>query len=180
MFTSTWTLVRTISVAVKCSAVICSCWMNVYLLKHFCDSTVGGLHRLPPKAQQEPSKASSNKRQKPGIHLGVTPAILRARYNLSATDVGAAQNNSQAVAQVWPSQNKLKKWLLSDMFTWAQYLKTPFSPFSSWSSTTAPQTWLSLWACLAGAFSITLRWTESWALKEQERLVRRPVWMWST
>ncbi|XP_036927421.1 tripeptidyl-peptidase 1 [Acanthopagrus latus] len=60
---------------------------------------VGGLHRLPPKAQQEPSKASSNKRQKPGIHLGVTPAILRARYNLSATDVGAAQNNSQAVAQ---------------------------------------------------------------------------------
>lgn len=60
---------------------------------------VGGLHRLPPKRQQELSKASSNRRQKPGVHLGVTPAILRARYNLSTTDVGTAQNNSQAVAQ---------------------------------------------------------------------------------
>uniref|UniRef100_A0A671XJI2 Tripeptidyl-peptidase 1 n=1 Tax=Sparus aurata TaxID=8175 RepID=A0A671XJI2_SPAAU len=60
---------------------------------------VGGLHRLPPKGQQELSKASSNRRQKPGVHLGVTPAILRARYNLSTTDVGTAQNNSQAVAQ---------------------------------------------------------------------------------
>lgn len=74
--------------------------MFIYLLKHFCDSTVGGLHRLPPKGQQELSKASSNRRQKPGVHLGVTPAILRARYNLSTTDVGTAQNNSQAVAQV--------------------------------------------------------------------------------
>ncbi|XP_073338868.1 tripeptidyl-peptidase 1 [Pagrus major] len=63
---------------------------------------VGGLHRLPPKGQQDLSKASSNRRQqqsKAGVHLGVTPAILRARYNLSATDVGTAQNNSQAVAQ---------------------------------------------------------------------------------
>ncbi|XP_074517378.1 tripeptidyl-peptidase 1 [Sebastes fasciatus] len=62
---------------------------------------VGGLHRLPPKAQ-DLSKASSNRKQKQsktGVHLGVTPAILRARYNLTATDVGTAQNNSQAVAQ---------------------------------------------------------------------------------
>lgn len=74
----------------------------------FCVSTVGGLHRLPPKAQ-DLSKASSNRKQKQsktGVHLGVTPAILRARYNLTATDVGTAQNNSQAVAQVWPCQNK--------------------------------------------------------------------------
>ncbi|XP_035529469.1 tripeptidyl-peptidase 1 [Morone saxatilis] len=58
---------------------------------------VGGLHRLPPKGLQD----SSNRKQKSkaGVHLGVTPAILRARYNLTATDVGTAQNNSQAVAQ---------------------------------------------------------------------------------
>ncbi|XP_070698766.1 tripeptidyl-peptidase 1 [Pempheris klunzingeri] len=62
---------------------------------------VGGLHRLPPKGQ-DLSKASSNRKQRQseaGVHLGVTPAILRARYNLTATDVGTAQNNSQAVAQ---------------------------------------------------------------------------------
>uniref|UniRef100_A0A8C9XLV6 Tripeptidyl-peptidase 1 n=1 Tax=Sander lucioperca TaxID=283035 RepID=A0A8C9XLV6_SANLU len=62
---------------------------------------VGGLHRLPPKGQ-DLNKASSNRKQKQskaGVHLGVTPAILRARYNLTATDVGTAQNNSQAVAQ---------------------------------------------------------------------------------
>ncbi|XP_068582389.1 tripeptidyl-peptidase 1 [Cebidichthys violaceus] len=63
---------------------------------------VGGLHRLPPKGQ-DLRKASSNRKQRrskaPGVHLGVTPSILRARYNLTATDVGTAQNNSQAVAQ---------------------------------------------------------------------------------
>ncbi|CAK6956971.1 tripeptidyl-peptidase 1 isoform X2 [Scomber scombrus] len=62
---------------------------------------VGGLHRFPPKGL-DPNKASSDRKQKQskvGIHLGVTPAILRARYNLSASDVGTAQNNSQAVAQ---------------------------------------------------------------------------------
>ncbi|XP_068436410.1 tripeptidyl-peptidase 1 [Clinocottus analis] len=56
---------------------------------------VGGLHRLPPKGQ-DLGKASSN-RKRP--HLGVTPSILRDRYNLTATDVGTAENNSQAVAQ---------------------------------------------------------------------------------
>ncbi|KAM3594143.1 uncharacterized protein V6R79_003053 [Siganus canaliculatus] len=61
---------------------------------------VGGLHRLPPK-EQSPSKASSRRKLKlnTGVHLGVTPAILRTRYNLTAADVGTAQNNSQAVAQ---------------------------------------------------------------------------------
>ncbi|TKS86615.1 Tripeptidyl-peptidase 1 [Collichthys lucidus] len=62
---------------------------------------VGGLHRFPPKVQQQ-TKASSDRKQKQskaGVHLGVTPAILRARYNLTAADVGRARNNSQAVAQ---------------------------------------------------------------------------------
>ncbi|KAK9533695.1 hypothetical protein VZT92_008798 [Zoarces viviparus] len=62
---------------------------------------VGGLHRLPPKGQ-DLLKTSSNRKQKrpkAGLHLGVTPSVLRARYNLTATDVGTAQNNSQAVAQ---------------------------------------------------------------------------------
>lgn len=58
---------------------------------------VGGLHRLPPKGK-DLIKASSE-RLKTGVHLGVTPSILRSRYNLSTTDVGTAQNNSQAVAQ---------------------------------------------------------------------------------
>ncbi|XP_076604465.1 tripeptidyl-peptidase 1 isoform X1 [Chaetodon auriga] len=63
---------------------------------------VGGLHRLPPKGQEDFGKASSSRRQKQsnaGLHLGVTPAILRERYNLTAADVGTAKNNSQAVAQ---------------------------------------------------------------------------------
>lgn len=65
-------------------------------LLYFC-CTVGGLHRFPPKGQilskeKNPSKAK--------VHLGVTPSVLRARYNLTAADVGTAQNNSQAVAQV--------------------------------------------------------------------------------
>ncbi|XP_069008365.1 tripeptidyl-peptidase 1 [Embiotoca jacksoni] len=57
---------------------------------------VGGLHRLPPKGQDLDKKPQPSKA---GLHLGVTPAILRARYNLTATDVGSTQNNSQAVAQ---------------------------------------------------------------------------------
>uniref|UniRef100_A0A665VZE0 Tripeptidyl-peptidase 1 n=1 Tax=Echeneis naucrates TaxID=173247 RepID=A0A665VZE0_ECHNA len=57
---------------------------------------VGGLHRLPPKGQE---LSQEQKQSKEGLHLGVTPAILRTRYNLTAADVGTAQNNSQAVAQ---------------------------------------------------------------------------------
>ncbi|GAA6213548.1 tripeptidyl-peptidase 1-like isoform X1 [Lates japonicus] len=57
---------------------------------------VGGLHRLPPKGQD---LRKEQKPSKEGIHLGVTPVILRTRYNLTAADVGTAQNNSQAVAQ---------------------------------------------------------------------------------
>nr|XP_020446720.1 tripeptidyl-peptidase 1 [Monopterus albus] len=57
---------------------------------------VGGLHRLPPEGKDLGKK---QKQSKAGFHLGVYPYILRARYNLTSTDVGRAQNNSQAVAQ---------------------------------------------------------------------------------
>ncbi|XP_037096739.1 tripeptidyl-peptidase 1 [Syngnathus acus] len=57
---------------------------------------VGGLHRFPPRGH----KASKEMRRSDNtFHLGVTPAVLRARYNMTAADVGSAQNNSQAVAQ---------------------------------------------------------------------------------
>uniref|UniRef100_A0A8W4FNY8 Tripeptidyl-peptidase 1 n=1 Tax=Sus scrofa TaxID=9823 RepID=A0A8W4FNY8_PIG len=57
---------------------------------------VGGLHRFPP---------TSTLRQRPepqvtgtlGLHLGVTPSVIRKRYNLTAQDVGSgATNNSQS------------------------------------------------------------------------------------
>lgn len=60
---------------------------------------VAGLHRFPPL---------SSPRQRPepqgvgpvGLHLGVTPSVLRQRYNLTARDVGSGTtNNSQACAQ---------------------------------------------------------------------------------
>lgn len=36
-----------------------------------------------------------------GLHLGVTPSVIRKRYNLTAQDVGSGTtNNSQACAQV--------------------------------------------------------------------------------
>ncbi|XP_037550851.1 tripeptidyl-peptidase 1 [Nematolebias whitei] len=58
---------------------------------------VGGLHRLPPKGKDARRKQPESTAW---VHLGVTPSVLRARYNLTAADVGSAQkNNSQAVAQ---------------------------------------------------------------------------------
>lgn len=57
---------------------------------------MGGLHRFPPKGQVPKKQKQTNAE----VHLGVTPSVLRARYNLTAADVGTAQNNSQAVAQV--------------------------------------------------------------------------------
>ncbi|XP_051843582.1 tripeptidyl-peptidase 1 [Antechinus flavipes] len=62
---------------------------------------VGGLHRFP---------RASSLQQRPGpkleleeslsLHMGVTPAVIRERYNLTAQDVGAGSpNNSQACAQ---------------------------------------------------------------------------------
>ncbi|KAK2826040.1 hypothetical protein Q5P01_020254 [Channa striata] len=57
---------------------------------------VGGLHRLPTRRQV---LGMEQKRSEAGLHLGVTPSVLRDRYNLTVSDVGRAQNNSQAVAQ---------------------------------------------------------------------------------
>lgn len=121
MFTRIWTSVRAIRIVVKChpwflsfvpAAYLSQDWYEHYLMDYYIllffycgTSTVGGLHRLPPE-EQDLSKASS-KGKRAGFHLGVTPAVLRARYNLTAADVGRAQNNSQAVAQVWPSRNML-------------------------------------------------------------------------
>lgn len=34
------------------------------------------------------------------FHLGVTPSILRKRYNMTGGDIGLLPNNSQACAQV--------------------------------------------------------------------------------
>jgi len=60
---------------------------------------VGGVHRFPPKGR-DPSEFLTNKRRSGvGFHLGVTPSVLRSRYNLTTADVGSASNNSQAVAQ---------------------------------------------------------------------------------
>lgn len=60
---------------------------------------VGGLHRFPPisslRQRSEPQVAGSF-----GLHLGVTPSVIRERYNLTAQDVGSGTtNNSQACAQ---------------------------------------------------------------------------------
>lgn len=92
--TSTWTLVSVVFITVL---YICD-WINTR--KSLCFlflSKVGGLHRFPPNGQKLPKVQKSPEE---GVHLGVTPAVLRARYNLTAADVGKGQNNSQAVAQV--------------------------------------------------------------------------------
>ncbi|XP_028852194.1 tripeptidyl-peptidase 1 [Denticeps clupeoides] len=60
---------------------------------------VGGVHRFPPKKQEVAKSLTSRGPAEAGFHLGVTPAVLRERYNLSASDVGSVENNSQAVAQ---------------------------------------------------------------------------------
>ncbi|XP_030921114.1 tripeptidyl-peptidase 1, partial [Geospiza fortis] len=60
---------------------------------------VGGLHRFPTerraasRARKEPQPARAS------FHLGVTPAVLRQRYNMTGGDVGLLPNNSQACAQ---------------------------------------------------------------------------------
>ncbi|KAG7275441.1 hypothetical protein CRUP_033174 [Coryphaenoides rupestris] len=60
---------------------------------------VGGLHRFPARGLDVASHGRHSRHSKARFHLGVNPSILRERYNLSASDVGSAQNNSQAVAQ---------------------------------------------------------------------------------
>uniref|UniRef100_A0A3B3QL29 Tripeptidyl-peptidase 1 n=1 Tax=Paramormyrops kingsleyae TaxID=1676925 RepID=A0A3B3QL29_9TELE len=60
---------------------------------------VGGVHRFPAKLEAVSRAWTNGQRPEAGFHLGVTPIILRSRYNLTASDVGCAENNSQAVAQ---------------------------------------------------------------------------------
>ncbi|KAI1895580.1 hypothetical protein AGOR_G00107700 [Albula goreensis] len=67
------------------------------LSKHL--DLVGGVHRFPPEMQAVSRAWTSGKQREAGFHLGVTPTIIRSRYNLTAADVGSAENNSQAVAQ---------------------------------------------------------------------------------
>ncbi|XP_038626416.1 tripeptidyl-peptidase 1 [Tachyglossus aculeatus] len=59
---------------------------------------VGGLHRFPsPSTVQQRARGQGLVE---GLHLGVTPAVIRERYNLTTLDVGGtAANNSQACAQ---------------------------------------------------------------------------------
>lgn len=84
-------------------------------------STVAGLHRFPPL---------SSPRQRPepqgvgpvGLHLGVTPSVLRQRYNLTARDVGSGTtNNSQACAQV----SHAKPWGHHNLFKISSVLHYP-------------------------------------------------------
>ncbi|CAH2226284.1 tripeptidyl-peptidase 1 [Pelobates cultripes] len=53
---------------------------------------VGGVHRFPKQRKLL-------NREKAEFHLGVTPSVLRERYNLSKSDIGSHPNNSQACAQ---------------------------------------------------------------------------------
>ncbi|XP_038632251.1 tripeptidyl-peptidase 1 [Scyliorhinus canicula] len=60
---------------------------------------VGGMHRFPAKNTVISKAWKTSRHRIAGFHLGVTPAVLRKRYNLTASDVGSYENNSQAVAQ---------------------------------------------------------------------------------
>ncbi|NXX20838.1 TPP1 peptidase, partial [Podargus strigoides] len=58
---------------------------------------VGGLHRFP--AERRAASRGGAQGGRAAFHLGVTPAVLRKRYNMTGADVGALPNNSQACAQ---------------------------------------------------------------------------------
>ncbi|XP_051495089.1 tripeptidyl-peptidase 1 [Apus apus] len=60
---------------------------------------VGGLHRFPPERTVPRAGAARGRGGGSTFHLGVTPSVLRKRYNLTAGDVGQLPNNSQACAQ---------------------------------------------------------------------------------
>ncbi|NXT17331.1 TPP1 peptidase, partial [Syrrhaptes paradoxus] len=66
---------------------------------------VGGLHRFPVerRAVSRAGDRETESRWQDGgtamFHLGVTPAVLRKRYNMTGRDVGLQPNNSQACAQ---------------------------------------------------------------------------------
>ncbi|XP_077307437.1 tripeptidyl-peptidase 1 [Lithobates pipiens] len=60
---------------------------------------VGGLHRFPPVRKALRRRENKVVGIKEGFHLGVTPSVLRERYNLTSSDTGSHPNNSQACAQ---------------------------------------------------------------------------------
>ncbi|XP_009465834.1 PREDICTED: tripeptidyl-peptidase 1 [Nipponia nippon] len=67
---------------------------------------VGGLHRFPTERKvvsRALAKKETESREHYGgraaFHLGVTPSIIRKRYNMTGGDVGLLPNNSQACAQ---------------------------------------------------------------------------------
>ncbi|KAI7804596.1 putative tripeptidyl-peptidase 1, partial [Triplophysa rosa] len=60
---------------------------------------VGGVHRFPPLGRVVGKGFKGTQQSALWYHLGVTPSVIRSRYNLTAKDVGTASNNSQAVAQ---------------------------------------------------------------------------------
>ncbi|XP_067157348.1 tripeptidyl-peptidase 1 [Apteryx mantelli] len=67
---------------------------------------VGGLHRFPAE-RKVVSRAWAKKEAEPrqhhggrmAFHLGVTPSVIRKRYNMTGGDIGLLPNNSQACAQ---------------------------------------------------------------------------------
>ncbi|PIO25980.1 hypothetical protein AB205_0143850, partial [Aquarana catesbeiana] len=61
--------------------------------------SVGGLHRFPPVRKALRRRENKLVGIKEGFHLGVTPSVLRERYNLTSRDTGNHPNNSQACAQ---------------------------------------------------------------------------------
>uniref|UniRef100_A0ABM5FVG7 Tripeptidyl-peptidase 1 n=1 Tax=Pogona vitticeps TaxID=103695 RepID=A0ABM5FVG7_9SAUR len=60
---------------------------------------VGGLHRFPSEPTAVNRAWATEKRLQANFHLGVTPAVIRKRYNLTDGDVGFSPNSSQACAQ---------------------------------------------------------------------------------
>ncbi|KAJ7320198.1 hypothetical protein JRQ81_019709 [Phrynocephalus forsythii] len=60
---------------------------------------VGGLHRFLSEPTTVSRAWATGKRLQSTFHMGVTPAVIRKRYNLTDGDVGASPNSSQACAQ---------------------------------------------------------------------------------
>ncbi|NWW97334.1 TPP1 peptidase, partial [Caloenas nicobarica] len=67
---------------------------------------VGGLHRFPAERKvisrawaKKEAELGQHSRGRAAFHLGVTPSIIRKRYNMTGGDIGLLPNNSQACAQ---------------------------------------------------------------------------------
>ncbi|XP_069737795.1 tripeptidyl-peptidase 1 [Phaenicophaeus curvirostris] len=63
---------------------------------------VGGLHRFPAERKvlsRAWATSGPPSGERAAFHLGVTPSIVRKRYNMTGEDIGQLANNSQACAQ---------------------------------------------------------------------------------